>query len=149
LPLSGGAARDYYLGENWQNAVVSWIDSAFLVTLISGVTPGLLWELKTIIARGHLNKLVILLPGGPEQSERWSHVCGCFAGTVWHAQMVAADIAHGLAVCFQHEQVVIIRSKIWSPAVSEVAIDLAIYSTCRERLMKRAVTQRRQERPSN
>ena len=125
----GGAARDFYADENWQAAVTRWMDQAVVIMLIASGTTGLVWELKTVIARGHVNKLVVSLPGGSGQQDRWARVCACFEGTDWHRSLSRADVSDTLAACFLTEgQTVLIRSSEWSRLASEAAIDVAIYS---------------------
>ena len=128
LPWPGGAVRDFYVEGEWQAAVISWIDRALLISLVASSTPGLTWELKTVIDRGHLHKALLSLPGGPKQQERWAHICESFHGTTWHPAMVAANTSKALAVHFGRDgSLTVIWSKEWSRSVSEVAIDVAIY----------------------
>jgi hypothetical protein len=116
LSWPGGATRDFYPDDGWQNAVISWMNKAFLVTLIASGTAGLAWELKALIARGHVGKLLISLPGGTKQDDRW------------HAAMLTTNVNGALAVHFCPDgNIAMICSQAWSRAVSEVAIDVAIY----------------------
>jgi hypothetical protein len=43
-----GAAREYYSDTEWKKAVVEWMDAAFLLVVIPGLTGGVGWELDLI-----------------------------------------------------------------------------------------------------
>ncbi len=57
-----GASRDYYSDDEWKDIVSNWMDEAFALVILPGVTQGLRWELETIEDRGHVQKLLILMP---------------------------------------------------------------------------------------
>jgi hypothetical protein len=62
LPLLG-AARAYIPGDNaWIPVALEWMQSARMIVMVAGSSPGLIWELDGIIERGLTGKLVIVCP---------------------------------------------------------------------------------------
>jgi|CXWL01.1.fsa_nt_gi hypothetical protein len=61
LPATG-AARAYYQGDDWREAVTAWMDQALFILMVAGFTEGVRWELDAVIARGHSNKLILIFP---------------------------------------------------------------------------------------
>ena len=74
-----GAARGYYADEDWQGAVLGWTARARMVALIAGRTEGVVWELRQLIAGGHLDKVLMLFPpdSSAGKAERWQVVADC------------------------------------------------------------------------
>ena len=62
-----GAARIYVGDGNWREVVEALLDRARLVVLRLSSSEGLLWELRTVIARNDPGKLLLLIPGPPDQ----------------------------------------------------------------------------------
>ena len=96
--VSGGAARDHFQGEEWRVAVQNWMDEAVVIAMVAGWTEGVRWELEQAIARGHVEKLLLVLPGGRHMAERWRHTCKSFSGTPWYAALLSVDTRFALAV---------------------------------------------------
>jgi hypothetical protein len=72
LPDSG-AARAYFEGEEWRDAVARWVEEAQFVLIVAGYTSGVSWELETVLARGHAAKLIVVFPPSGERfAERWA-----------------------------------------------------------------------------
>ena len=71
-----GAARSYYPDDEWQDAVLGWMERSRLVVLIAGRSKWFLWELQQVRNRGHLDKTLILFPPGTaeEVQERWQFI---------------------------------------------------------------------------
>ena len=69
-----GAARIYVGNDDWRSRVEALLDRARLVVLRLSATEGLLWELRTVIARSDPGKLLILVPGPPENYPRFSQL---------------------------------------------------------------------------
>jgi len=61
-----GATRIYVGDGDWQRRVEALLDGARLIVLRLSATEGLLWELRTVIARNDPGKLLVLVPGPPE-----------------------------------------------------------------------------------
>jgi hypothetical protein len=61
-----GATRIYVGDGDWQRRVEGLINGARLIVLRLSATEGLLWELRTVIARNDPGKLLVLVPGPPE-----------------------------------------------------------------------------------
>ena len=61
-----GATRIYVGDGDWRQRVEALLDGARLIVLRLSATEGLLWELRTVIARNDPGKLLVLVPGPPE-----------------------------------------------------------------------------------
>ncbi|HEV2254349.1 MAG TPA: hypothetical protein VGS06_14240 [Streptosporangiaceae bacterium] len=60
-----GAARETIDSDDWQSVVAAWMAEARLVVFVTPpnqVTPGLLWELETVSARGWWDKALVVVP---------------------------------------------------------------------------------------
>lgn len=57
-----GAARKYVSGEDWKSVVANYMEQARLIVVILGHSPGLEWEINTILNGGHLGKVLFLFP---------------------------------------------------------------------------------------
>ncbi len=57
-----GAARAYLGDDQWQEKVAQWMEKSLLITMIGGITPGLLWELDHLLKTGQPGKLIIFFP---------------------------------------------------------------------------------------
>lgn len=125
--VSGGAARDRFRGEDWRVAVQNWMDEAVIIAMVAGWTEGVRWELEQVIARGHVEKLLLVLPGGPHMDVRWRHACNSFSGTRWHAALLGVDTRFALAVHCTAQRVVIIASRARSAGHYAAAAELAMY----------------------
>lgn len=73
IPKSG-AARAYYDGDDWREAVTTWMDQALMIIMVAGYTEGVRWELESAIARGHARKLVLIFPRDRAFDARWAWV---------------------------------------------------------------------------
>ena len=62
-----GATRVYVGAGDWHQRVEALLNGARLIVLRLSATEGLLWELRTVIARNDPSKLLLLVPGPPEQ----------------------------------------------------------------------------------
>jgi hypothetical protein len=122
-----GAAKDYFEGEEWRRAVVKWMDDALLIVTLAGSTPGLRWELSTVLERGHASKLLILFPPDALRVTRWTNISACFAGSAWHAGILSVDPRWALAVHTGSHGLVVVCSEDQEVGDLEVAIDLALY----------------------
>ena len=125
--VSGGAARDRFQGDEWRVAVQNWMDEAVVVAMVAGWTEGVRWELEQAIARGHVEKLLLVLPGGPHMDPRWRQTCRSFSGTPWHAGLLGIDTRFALAVHCTPRRVVVIASRARSAGHYAAAAELAMY----------------------
>ena len=57
-----GATRIYVGDGDWRQRVEALLDGARLIVLRLSATEGLLWELRTVIARNDPSKLLVLVP---------------------------------------------------------------------------------------
>ncbi len=57
-----GASRDFVSDAEWQEVVTNWLEEAFAVLLVPGLTEGVQWELDKVEEGNHVGKLIILLP---------------------------------------------------------------------------------------
>jgi hypothetical protein len=124
-----GAARDYFQGEEWRTAVTDWMERARLIIVLAGSTPGLQWELKTLVARGHVGKLILLFPPDKAQATRrlqWVRIA--FLGHPGFMQLgrVAAD--NVLAVHFRPDgRIAVVRGTTDDLEEFEASLHLAVY----------------------
>lgn len=103
LPMLG-AARAYHDTDTWRSAVVRWVDLAQAIVKIAGPTEWVRWELDTIIERGALTKLVLLMPPAPPEgrAERWRNMMAELGATPWAPALALVEPRTLVAVCF-HE----------------------------------------------
>jgi hypothetical protein len=57
-----GASRIYVADDNWQSAVVQYMNSASLLLIRVGATHGLLWEVAQAVRSVEPRRLVLLIP---------------------------------------------------------------------------------------
>ena len=125
--VSGGAARDRFQGEEWRAAVQNWMDEAVIIAMVAGWTEGVRWELEQAIARGHVEKLLLILPGGQHTAARWRQTCRSFSGTPWHADLLGIDTRFALAIHCTSQRVVVIASRARSARHYAAAAELAMF----------------------
>lgn len=101
LPMLG-AARAYHDNDTWRSAVVRWVDLAQAIVKVAGPTAWVRWELDTIIERGALTKLVLLMPPAPPEgrAERWRNMMAELGTTPWAPALAQVEPRTMLAVCF-------------------------------------------------
>ena len=63
-----GAARLYLSNEEWKPRVEELLNAAACVVIQAGGSPGLVWELETIVHKCDPTKVVIALPSGTVES---------------------------------------------------------------------------------
>lgn len=98
LPKSG-AARAFYDGDDWQEAVATWMDQSLVVVMMAGYTEGLIWEMDTLIKRGHAKKLIAVFPPDRRRfDERWARLKERFAYQPLGPELTAADTNDVIAV---------------------------------------------------
>lgn len=78
-----GAARSYLAENEWQAAVIRWIDQALFIAMIAGATEWIRWELGRILEKGRMRHLFVFLPPKVDR-ERWQNLLDGLAGTGWH-----------------------------------------------------------------
>ncbi len=57
-----GAARAFLSDDEWQGRVGQWMQSARLTIVVAGLTKWVEWELDQVVARGYVDKLIVLFP---------------------------------------------------------------------------------------
>jgi hypothetical protein len=57
-----GAARDITSNSDWQSYIHQALEQAAVVIVILGSSPGVQWELLTIVEGGHVSKLILVFP---------------------------------------------------------------------------------------
>lgn len=124
----GGAIREYYDSDKWHAAVLEWMDAAQFIVVISSWTPGLRWELRNIIARGGMRRLILLLPPGDQRAARWAFLVGCFSGTPWSERLKSEGHERVLAMHWvTEEEAIFLCSDHEGDRDYEVALHLAVY----------------------
>jgi hypothetical protein len=90
-----GAARATLSNEDWQGRVLGWMDSSAVILVMAGVTGWVSWEMRKIVEREHVNKLIVCIPNMRSLKQwsareyernlamRFEGVRTAFAGTAW------------------------------------------------------------------
>ena len=124
----GAAVREHFTGGEWRAEVLGWMDAARFIVVIASWTPGLRWELIHIVERGHMSRLILVIPPGPHRVERWRLVAECFAGTPWFERLAAADHERVLALHWTGDGgAVFLCSDREGDRDYEIALHLAVY----------------------
>lgn len=107
-----GAQRAYFEDDTWQDAVLDWISKSRFVVMITGVTPWVQWELRTLIEQSGLKRLVVLIPpADPEMTERrLKLIRECFAGTDWAASLTDLDPERIVALLFLEDGLTVVMN---------------------------------------
>jgi hypothetical protein len=106
-----GAARNYLAENEWQPAVLRWMDEALFIAMIAGATEWIRWELGRILEKGRLRHLLVFLPPKVER-ERWQNLLTALAGTRWHAALSSLDLEGLMVVQLRPDaRVIAIRRK--------------------------------------
>jgi hypothetical protein len=76
-----GAARDLADEAKWRDRISALFDEARIIAVVVGETPGLFWEVRESLARGHAAKLVFLFPplDVDKLQQRWDALRPCLA----------------------------------------------------------------------
>ncbi len=101
-----GAARAFLSDAEWQASVSGWMVSASVIVLFVGTTESVNWELRHVIDRGYLDKLILLFP----QMQRR------FESLVFRGRGVEQDAAERLAKLKAD-----FRGSLWERAISELS----------------------------
>jgi hypothetical protein len=82
---SGKAYRSYLNDDQWQQAVLTWMDQSQRIVLVLGKTPWVRWELERIIERGHMAKTIVVLTAINQRdlAPRWSILIERAGHTPW------------------------------------------------------------------
>jgi hypothetical protein len=98
-----GAAREYVPHETWRERVRELATRSRLLFVILGPTPGIAWELRTILEAGWLERTVLWMPPVPpaEARRRGGIVAQAFDGTPVGAALGALDWSAVRAVVFR------------------------------------------------
>jgi hypothetical protein len=87
-----GAARAKLRKDEWRGVLIDWMAAASTVVMLAGKTMSVTWELARLIEGHHLNKLILLLPSGPEiTNARLREVSEVFSDTEWSAAFAEID----------------------------------------------------------
>lgn len=79
-----GAYRAYLDDDNWQEAVLRWIDRSSVTVMVVGTTRWVRWELQQIQNFNAADKLIMVFPPDPlGWRKRWAVVGDCFAQSAW------------------------------------------------------------------
>lgn len=97
-----GAERAYFDDDTWQDAILHWIGISRYVVMIAGLTEWVQWELRTLIERSGLNRLIILIPPAERDitERRLILIRDCFSRTAWEEALGELDIDRVTAILF-------------------------------------------------
>jgi hypothetical protein len=126
---SGKAYRSYLSDDQWQQAVLTWMDQSQRIVVVLGKTPWVRWELERIIERGHLAKTIVVLTAIDrlDLAPRWSILIESAGHTPWGSEL--SELRQIEEICAAHfgveGKVYCLRSAPDSPYAYEVAMRLA------------------------
>jgi hypothetical protein len=94
-----GAARDYLTDESWQQTAKDLMRQGSMIIAIAAATPGLAWEIETLVELGFMPKFALLLPPleSRELEARWQFLLGSAVGSRLPTQI---DLSRARAVVF-------------------------------------------------
>lgn len=97
-----GAQRAYFEDDTWQDAILHWIGISRFVVMVAGLTEWVQWELRTLIEKSGLERLIILIPPDDRQKieARFDLIRGCFSETSWEGGLVDLDADRVIAILF-------------------------------------------------
>jgi hypothetical protein len=111
-----GAARESIDSADWRSAITTWMDSAALIVFVAPpeqLTPGLLWELETVLAHRHWAKTLIVVP--PVDSETFERRWNAFLDAVGKlAPFTTQPLIHGrppLVLAFRHNTWTVVTAR--------------------------------------
>ena len=85
-----GAARAYLDDNEWQPAVLRWIEQALFIVMMAGATTWITWELHRIVELGRAHHLFVVVPPG-DNGKRWQHIDKSLESTRWYPGVAALD----------------------------------------------------------
>ena len=90
-----GAAREHLSDETWKTQVAARMAEAQAVTVATGETPGLHWEIEQLVTAGHLHKTVFLFPPVPADllGQRWAFTSTALASAGAPVGPLPSDVA--------------------------------------------------------
>lgn len=128
-PAPLGAARHFVTDTSWQETTTHLMLQASMIVAIAAATPGLAWEIGTIVERGILAKLVLLLPPleSGDLEARWQFLLTSALGGSLPSQV---DLPRTRAVAFHGGRPALItgnRRNDWTyeAVLDEVALLIA------------------------
>jgi hypothetical protein len=94
-----GAARVQLSDEEWQAAVIRWMDESAAIVCMAGWSSWVEWEMRTILARGHTHKLLLVFPESNlrgqslayDLEDRMNRIRAAFQGSIWEPALAALD----------------------------------------------------------
>jgi hypothetical protein len=123
-----GAARTYLADQEWQPAVIRWMNESLFIAMIAGATEWIHWELQRILELGHVRRLVILLPPQADDA-RWANIVKAFTGTRWDPALRQLETQSVILVQLRPDGGIIAIRKTASRILEDyqLAIALAVY----------------------
>ena len=132
-----GAARDFFMDDNWKQRIFVWLANSSFIFLIAGRTFWVKWELESIIDNNQLEKLIVLFPpkdrnifgkmGETDRQNRWNSFVDCFSNTSWYQVLKNQDSTRALIGYFHHNQFIMITSDQDWENDYKLAIIVALY----------------------
>lgn len=125
-----GAARDYYAGEEWREAVLANIDQAGAVIVVAGATENLAWEIASLVQRGFLGKLILIFPPRWDglHATRCRSVINLLARAPVGAALARADLSEAIAIHLAADgTLVIVTGRLNSAGEYQAAVRTSLY----------------------
>jgi hypothetical protein len=119
-----GAARDYITDASWQETAAHLMRQASMIVAIAAATPGLAWEIGTVLERGFMAKLALLLPPleSGELEARWQFLLSSAIGASLPSQI---DLSRARAVVFPGRHPILITGNKRNEWTYEAVLDEA------------------------
>jgi hypothetical protein len=123
-PAPLGAARHFVTDASWQEAATHLMRQASMIVAIAAATPGLAWEIGTVVERGFMAKLALLLPPleSGELEARWQFLLSSALGASLPSQI---DLSRARALVFPGGHPVLITGNKRNEWTYEAVLDEA------------------------
>jgi len=98
-----GALRAYYADDQWQGAVLGWMQRSYAIVVLGGISQHVLWELREVLRRDLAGRLVLIIPPDAAldaRRTRWSVLRHVAQRTPWEASLASLAPERLLAVVF-------------------------------------------------
>jgi hypothetical protein len=98
-----GAMRAYYSDDEWQPAIIDWINRAYLIVVMAGRSTMSLWELNYVLRGALVRKLVLVMPPDRDtatRQRRWAEICRIAEDTQWQQAVKSVRPDQLLALIF-------------------------------------------------
>jgi hypothetical protein len=124
-----GAARECYDNDSWRPAVLDFMDRSGFIIAIVGVTPGLDWEIRQLLAHDRLpNTIFVFLPYATDSTARFRKFRQLLAGSPEGRGLQQMDLSNARVLHYSLRRGWIAIKSDWvSEGVYQAALDVAVF----------------------